>query len=327
MDNLIQNKYFKYGIIGLIVLLCIVFVFSKFVNSDSVGGLSDSLSPKEIQTQNLDNGETYKSYGVIDTELEGNTFFSLKDGFYTLTVYFADMDFNGDSLKDVNISEMSKGDYVLVTGIYDKNMSALYATEITSIDKDDVTAYKKSQMPILEIEVLNFPSEVKHSCQNVNLVLKLTNTGDVDINYDDIYSSEYNFKLAYLINDTISYTTTTNDNDEIEYVGLKPFGKLEPGDSVEVSLGLGGMVTQTVDPSTSKAVGISGEYNLLYPSGREGGNQGSNEVKLLWVSLYNEEEVLNRENPMILFSTDTFSINLADAECDMDDIQKTVNME
>jgi len=328
MEKLLQNKYIKYGVIILAVLLLIVFIFNRFGSKSSFGGLTDSISPKDFQTQELIDGDKYSSYGMIMTTLEDITYFSLKDANYSITINFSNMELDGKKLKDVDMSKFNVSDYVLVNGIYDQNTKALYATKVTKIEKEKITAYKRSKMPILEVKLVDAPTDVSHSCRNIVLSVKLTNIGDIPVSYEDIYSSDYHFRLAYSINNVISYTTTTiGDTEEIGYVGVKHFSLLNPGDSTTVKIGLGGMVTSNVNKERNAQVGISGEYNLLYPSGREGGKLGANEIKILWVSLYDEDGILNKDNPMILGSTDTFSINLLSADCDMEDIQETVTLD
>ena len=298
-------------------------------DTDLVG----SYPASEISSSGFTTGQEIKVYGQVSSIYAGIPYFYLIDGDSSGIVYYQQMVLQGEALRDVDITNIQDGDYVIVNGKYDEQTSAVYALGISKVSEADVQSYNKARQPQLEIEVLDYPTTVSHACRYFEIPLRLTNVGGSVITHEQVYDLDSGANFFFYLDGNPDRTYWTNEDGSVGMMGLKEFEPLEPGDSVDVTFGGGGMVTRTVDPSmkdpdgSPHSVGIAGEYNIL-SSGFKGddGQSGARtrELKFVWGTFdYGNFGYLT---PDIQFETPALSITLQSDECDMNDIQRTVDM-
>lgn len=333
-------------ILGVVVVSCALLAVAGFLlfNISSSSTVFDSI----IKTSEIKCGDEYGCpitldevysgslvdkqvvivYGQVRLPDGGSNYFELVDGDYQVNIQYADLSQYG--LKDLSLSDINEGDHVMVEAQFDATTWGLYARDITKTTAEKIESYEKSQIQMLEVEILEYPTAVAHTCRHMEFKLKLKNTGSVPIDLANINNSSGRYNLRFSVNDNvpaISYALETEGY--IFYLDLAVKDSLKPNESITVTFGAGGMVTENLDPTIidddggMHTVGIAAERNILdeYPNT----TTGSKEIQFHWTLNKDKNDTnVSYTNPKYLSSSNKITVDLLSAECDMNDIQRTV---
>jgi hypothetical protein len=327
----IWEKYKKIIIIVLFLLLLILLLlFTKGFGLFQSKGLDSKIGKYDLNEMDdfsyvwdFEDEKVLKIYGIVSDLNDGSSSFILKSaegqGYQTI-VYFIDPT-NQEQL--VDIGKISTGNYVVVEGKWSVSYSSVIAEKITAISEDFVKDFIASKIPMLEIEVLDSPEDILHTCETVKFKIRITNNGKIPISHADLYSREYGYGMYYFIDedsfisnsDREDYAQVFEELDDKEEIGLLSnlgflyFDDIGPGESLETEYWGGGKVTASYysdlfdDDGSNRMAGISGEHNIFSRKG-----SGIHSFSFGWAKKsYDSPEFLSKSNVV--------SINLVEDEC------------
>ncbi len=150
------------------------------------------------------------------------------------------------------IDKIKDGDFVLVEAHYGTG-TAPVADSITRISKDDVKFFNEYKYPSAKIEILDYPKTVTSGCQNIEMKVKITNTGKIDINNNDFYTtgSTGKFKFIEFVDGKIDAAYSITDDGVVQVHGYYNLGTIKPGESKTLTYGGGGYWCDNYDWCTN----------------------------------------------------------------------------
>lgn len=251
----------------------------------------------------IEEGKNITLTGRIWSYMDGNLSFTLEDKDEHYTIFIS---------PDENIIT---GEYVRAEGVWDKTNNALDAQNIKKLSEEEKMTYLRSRHPVLEIEILEYPKTVAHTCTTPKFKLKLTNTGNDTVTHEDIHTYEYDYAFYYFLGENSSRANSERENyselaqeikeDELSLIGFLSnhqgfmhFENIDPGESREVEYWAGGKITKTEG-------GTAGLSNIL-------GNQqrGEIDVSFGWA-------LKNNYDPIFLFESDSVKVDLLNNQCEI----------
>ena len=240
--------------------------------------------------------------GRVWDYMDGSLFFTLEDNNEHYTIFIS---------PDENITT---GEYVLAEGIWDKINNALDAQTVKKLSGEEKMTYLRSRHPVLEIEILDYPKTVAHTCVTPKFKLKLTNTGAETVTSKDIHTEGYEYAFFYFLDEhwnrangdreNYSEVAESIEEDELRLIGLLSnqgftyFENIEPGESREVEYWAGGHISRS-------EFGTAGLPNIL-------GNRqkGETNISFAWA-------LKNNYDPIFLFNSDSVKVDLLNNQCEM----------
>jgi hypothetical protein len=336
MDNL-KDLWEKHKKIILILLL-LLFLLLPLIFTKGFGLFkSDELSSKigkynleemdDLDTPDIfSEGNFIKTFGKVSS-LQGEDFFTLKTESRSFYVYLYDLE---DYSRKISIDGVSDNDYVAVEGKWNESYNAIIAEKVVKLDNKKVEDYLSAKIPMLEIEVVDYPRSVPHSCETLKFALMLTNVGKTPIVREEMFKLEgekgslHGYGFFHILDDLNPQLAENYDETDgiLKVWGVKEFDVINPGESVDVEYYAGGLVTESLyrdmfeDDGSNRRAGVGGEQNIL---GNKG--QGEHSVSFAWGQfIYTTEDGWIQESyidPKILFKTDPVTINLVEDKCDM----------
>ncbi len=250
----------------------------------------------------IEEGENITLTGRVWYYFDGDLFFTLEDKDEHYTIFIS-------SNEDISI-----GEYLQAEGTWDKTNDALVAENIKKLSEEEKMTYLRSRHPVLEIEILEYPKIVAHTCATPKFKLKLTNTGTNTVTHEDIHTYEYDYAFYYFFDedwhranaDREDYSQVAGQiqEDELSLIGFLSnqgfmhFEDIKPGGSREVEYWAGGEITKN-------ELGTAGLPNIL-------GNQqkGETNISFGWA-------LKNNYDPIFLFKTDSVGVELLNENCEM----------
>ena len=263
---------------------------------------------------------------VSGIEESYNTFFHLGLDQNVIMVWYDNMKTpNGHTPAGVAVDHLQDGDYAVVWADRSPDGYSLWAKAIIKISQAEYEAFLKSKMPALEIEILDYPQQIAHGCQNVALEVRLKNIGAVPIEHAEILNTDGLYKFFFRLNDQLRSGYSMTDDGQVGDWGIQDFGTLEPGQETTVAYGASGRVTESIDRSygDDHRVGISGEFNIFAPNANQGGIEGTNEFSLVLGLVRDDYGPATYSDPIVVGASEQIEVKILDKECDMDDITAT----
>jgi hypothetical protein len=306
-------------IVLFLLFLTLLLIFTKgfglFTTDSSISSKVGSYDLNEVDSfsyvWDFENEKPLTVFGIV-SDMSTSSFI-LKDPEgkdSQIIVYFVNP-LNQETLVDV--TKISVGDYVVAEGKWDTDYTSLIAEKITKIEEDFAKDFLASKIPILDIEILEYPKRVSHSCETLKFKLRLTNTGEIAITHSDLYDRDYGYSIYHFIDDTYTianseredYAQVKEDLDDYTEIGLLSnlgflyFEDIQPGQSRAVEYWGGGRVTESLypdmfnDDGSNRRAGISGEENIF---GRK--EVGEYSFSFAWTdnSSWDSPEFLSRSN-------------------------------
>ncbi len=250
----------------------------------------------------LEEGENTTLTGMVSWYFDGDLFFTLTDNETDYKIFIS-----GDE-------DITMGEYVQVVGEWDKINDALVANNIKKLSENEKIEYLRTRFPILEIEILEYPKNIAHTCETPKFKFKLTNTGINTVSHKDLHTYDYDYGFYYFINEDWSranadredYTEVESNikKDELSLIGFLSnqgfmyFEDIKPGESREVEYWAGGQVTKN-EFGTAGSPNIFGNYEV-----------GEHDFSFAWADK-------NNYDPIFFFKSDSVKIKLNSDECDL----------
>lgn len=322
------GKYKKIIIALLLLFLLIILITTKGFGLFKSGSLNTKVGKYDLtQTDSFSYIWTFENeqklifFGEVK-DLNKESSFLLKDeDANQVVVYFKNLETNKIT---ADIGKLENDDYAIVEGTWDINMTAIVAKNIVRIEKEKALELINAQRPLLEIEIVEYPENITHTCETLKFKLKLTNTGQIPVSHADLYNRDYDYALYFFIDgvhriansDREDYEQLKEELDDLTQIGLLSnegfiyFDEIKPGKSTTVEYWGGGKITQSLysdlfnDDGTNRRAGISGEHNIFSRK-----DKGDHELYFSW------GKKNNWENPEFLTDSNKVSINLIDNEC------------
>lgn len=328
----IWKKHKKLIILLLLLLLFLLLLI--FTRGFGLFKSDTSTTSSEVGSYDLNEMDSFSNIWNFENE-QSLTFVGivsgLTDSFFFLKdpegkdsqaiIYFVNPT---DQEELLDVGKVTNEDYVVVEGKWGINYTALMAEKITKIDADFVKNFFSSKIPMLDIEILEYPETVSHSCETLKFKLKITNTGKIAISHADLYNRDYGYGIYHFIGDTYTiansdredYTQVKEELDDYTEIGLLSnlgflyFDEIQPGESIEVEYWGGGRVTESLypdlfnDDGSNRRAGISGEENIFVRK-----DVGEYSFSFAWT------DRSSWDNPEFLSRSNTVNINLLDNNC------------
>lgn len=331
-----QKKTKIIMVIISVILLCVscsaIYFVGKWVKDKNGGKITDIFNgggsvvvgynldelDKIEDSSNWTDGKTIKLFGRVQSVEMITLFYIYADG-SSMVVYNQ----NEETYEaKIPLDGVVNDDYVVLEGVWSTSKMGIDLQKITKVEKNKAETYLQSKVPMMEIEIIDYPESVNHVCEDLMFKLKLTNTGNVTITKDELFDYEYNYALYYFVDEDFRKSYDFDeDRGEIANLGLKDFEKLDPGESIEIDFGGGGKVVATYysdlfeDDGSNRLAGGSGEHNMF-----SGKATGAHSVKFAWVQ--DRDDFAPSIQPVFLFETLPVSINLQSQECDTKDVDE-----
>jgi hypothetical protein len=99
---------------------------------------------------------------------------------------------------------------------------------------EDVTGQSGEVIqPDLDIVITDYPTYVENDCQYVSYTATLTNSGPVDLDYEDIQSGKYAIAVSNNTPDGSTYIVGTTFDDRVTFSGVQ---SIPVGESIEITV-------------------------------------------------------------------------------------------
>ncbi len=314
----------------LVLLPLLILIFTKgfglFKTDTSISSKVGNYDLNEMDSfsyvWDFENEKSLTVFGIV-SDMSTSSFI-LKDPEgkdSQIIVYFVNP-LNQENL--VDMTKISDGGYVVAEGKWDTNYTSLIAEKITKIEEEFAKDFLASKIPMLEIEILEYPENIAHACETLKFKLRLTNTGKIAISHSDLYDKDYRYGIYHFIGDTYTianseredYAQVKEELDDYTEMGLLSnlgflyFEDIQPGQSREVEYWGGGRVTESLYPDlfnedgSNRKAGISGEENIF---GRK--EIGEYSFSFAWT------DNSSWDNPEFLSKSNVVNIKFLDNSC------------
>jgi hypothetical protein len=172
---------------------------------------------------------------VVSANDDGSFEFKTEDKTYQINVEF-DEDFE-------------KNDLLYLTGFLNKD-NGIQAQNWTKLTREEYRSYlghEGAKRNNLEIEIVDFPENVKDPCESFKITLKLTNLTENTISFSELFSEDSEFSIYYTLNGVSKKAKTLSDfgslepdeSKEVEFVSEKDFFKNQKAGENEIMFGWG----------------------------------------------------------------------------------------
>jgi hypothetical protein len=161
----------------------------------------------------------------IDLKIIGDISEISKNSFTIVDLEFPEDEIMYSLQSDIPMKDFATGDTVFVSGNYNVENLELEALDIKKISRDNALRHLRMLKPSLDVKILKYKQNVGDICEEIDFEIKLKNTGQETITYEDLYDENYGYSIVYILNET-----------EYPYFFMDNFESIKPGEEKTITL-------------------------------------------------------------------------------------------